>query len=93
MNNRELCKELERLSGVKGYLLERALSHLGGVVHTTLGRGGWVVLGSVGAFKRGKYRPAKQYTVKTKQGVKTVITPAYRPVIFTVAGKYKKMPG
>lgn len=92
MNNRELCKELERLSGVRGYLLERALSHLGAVVHDVLGKGGSVVLSSVGTFKRGKYRPPKPYSVKTKQGIKTGITPGYRPVIFTVAGKYKKMP-
>lgn len=92
MNNRELCKELERLSGVKGYLIERALSHLGPVVHDVLGKGGSVFLGSVGSFTRGKYRPAKPYSVKTRQGVKTGITPAFRPVIFKVAGKWKKAP-
>lgn len=92
MNNRELCKELERLSGVKGYLIERALSHLGPVVLDVLGKGGAVVLSSMGTFKRGKYRPPKPYKVKTRQGIREGVTPGYRPTIFTIAGKYKKVP-
>lgn len=88
MLHRELCKELEARSGVKGYIIERALKHLGPVVVDTLNRGGSVVLGSVGTFTRGKYKAARAYTIKGKTGT----SPAHHPMIFKVAGKYKKLP-
>ena len=89
MNGRELAKELERRSGVKGYLIERALKSLGPVMHEVLGKGGSVTLSSMGRFYKGKHRSSKTYNLKG--GPKT--SPAHTPVVFGVAGKYKKLPG
>ena len=88
MLHRELCKELEKRSGVKGYVIELALKHLGPVILETLNKGGAVVLGEVGAFRRGKFRNEKVRTIKGRTGT----MPAHHPVIFSVAGKYKKLP-
>lgn len=88
MNNRELCKELGARSGIKGYLIERALKHLGPVIVENLNKGGAVVLSSVGTFKRGKFRYERVSTIKGKTG----IVPAHHPVQFKVAGAYKKLP-
>ena len=92
MLNDELCAELEKRSGVKGYLVARALVHLGPAVLEVLNKGGAVALGSVGTFKRGKFRQAREPTIKGKHGTKSGTIPAHHPVIFKVAKKFKKLP-
>lgn len=87
MNNRELCKELGERSGIKPYQVERALKHLGAVLLRECGKGGSVVLGSVGMFYVGKPRPERVYDLKG--GPKT--SPAHTPIAFRMRGKYRKL--